>query len=331
MRCCSPGWSTGSSSNLRRCAGYTVQYFAAVEPQKRLAPHLHAALRGAIPHQVIRQVAAATYLQVWWPPFDQPVYSRPAAPLGRHRLRRPGHRGGPADLAAGAGPARRRPGRATGACGAVRHAGRLGRDHRPLGGCGPGDPYLTKYLTKSIAAHLHRQRGRSGRRMRRTLTGCTRSCGGCPVVSAARTGCGTASNPRTPCPGLRPGCCLRKAHERENLGLGGRRVLVSRQWSGKTLGEHRADRATVVREALEAAGMLAPEIERMAATVLAAGWQTPVRVDRHPTRPDHLRPGADEDHRRTDALARPIPSRERPGANGQDGPGDNCSTTGPAP
>ncbi len=34
--------------NLRRCAGYRVQYFAAVEPQRRLAPHLHAALRGAI-------------------------------------------------------------------------------------------------------------------------------------------------------------------------------------------------------------------------------------------------------------------------------------------
>lgn len=31
--------------NLRRCAGYKVQYFATVEPQRRLAPHLHAALR----------------------------------------------------------------------------------------------------------------------------------------------------------------------------------------------------------------------------------------------------------------------------------------------
>ena len=35
--------------NLRRCAGYRVQYFAAVEAQRRLAPHLHAAIRGAIP------------------------------------------------------------------------------------------------------------------------------------------------------------------------------------------------------------------------------------------------------------------------------------------
>ena len=37
--------------NLRRCAGYKVQYFAAVEPQRRLAPHLHAAIRGAIPRR----------------------------------------------------------------------------------------------------------------------------------------------------------------------------------------------------------------------------------------------------------------------------------------
>ena len=58
-----------------------------------------------------------------------------------------------------------------------------------------------------------------------------------------------------------------KAHDRENLGIGGRRVLVSRQWSGKTLKQHRADRATVVREALLTAGILAPEVERLAASV----------------------------------------------------------------
>jgi hypothetical protein len=71
-------------------------------------------------------------------------------------------------------------------------------------------------------------------------------------------------------PGMRPGWCGSKAHERENLGLGGRRVLVSRQWSGKTLTEHRADRAAVVREALTEAGIVAPEIERLAADVLSA-------------------------------------------------------------
>jgi hypothetical protein len=40
------------------------------------------------------------------------------------------------------------------------------------------------------------------------------------------------------------------------VGIGGRRVLVSREWSGKTLSERRADRATVVREALLSAGMI---------------------------------------------------------------------------
>jgi len=44
-------------------------------------------------------------------------------------------------------------------------------------------------------------------------------------------------------------------------------VLVSRQWSGKTLRQHKADRVTVVREALLNAGILAPEVERLAATV----------------------------------------------------------------
>jgi hypothetical protein len=61
--------------NLRRCAGYKLQYFAAVEPQRRLAPHAHAAIRGAIPRALLRRVIAATYVQVWWPAFDRPVYT----------------------------------------------------------------------------------------------------------------------------------------------------------------------------------------------------------------------------------------------------------------
>ena len=60
--------------NLRRCAGYRVQYFAAVEPQHRLAPHLHAAVRGVVPRAVIREVVRATYVQVWWPSFERAVY-----------------------------------------------------------------------------------------------------------------------------------------------------------------------------------------------------------------------------------------------------------------
>ena len=34
--------------NLRRYLGYDVQYFAAVEPQRRLAPHIHIAIRGTV-------------------------------------------------------------------------------------------------------------------------------------------------------------------------------------------------------------------------------------------------------------------------------------------
>ena len=95
--------------NLRRSAGYRVQYFAAVEPQKRLAPHLHAAIRGAIPRATLRQVVKATYVQVWWPPHDQPVYLDPDSfPVwDGDELRRPADRGGAAHLGPGARPARR--------------------------------------------------------------------------------------------------------------------------------------------------------------------------------------------------------------------------------
>ena len=48
--------------------------------------------------------------------------------------------------------------------------------------------------------------------------------------------------PRHPRPGLVPGRCRGKAHRRETSGFGGRRVLVSRKWSGKTLTDHRRDR-----------------------------------------------------------------------------------------
>jgi hypothetical protein len=56
--------------------------------------------------------------------------------------------------------------------------------------------------------------------------------------------------PKNPRAGLRPGCCRGKTHRRETLGFGGRRVLVSRKWSGKTLADHRADRRDWVRNLL---------------------------------------------------------------------------------
>jgi hypothetical protein len=67
--------------------------------------------------------------------------------------------------------------------------------------------------------------------------------------------------------GMTPGLCPGKAHVFENLGLGGRRVLVSRKWTGKTLKEHKADRSAVVRQVLREAGFNAAEVDRMAADV----------------------------------------------------------------
>src|SRR5579875_4005800 len=40
--------------NLRRFLGYDVQYFAAVEPQRRLAPHVHIAMRGTVSRAELR-------------------------------------------------------------------------------------------------------------------------------------------------------------------------------------------------------------------------------------------------------------------------------------
>ncbi len=61
--------------NLRRCAGWSVQYAGCVEPQKRLAPHAHFAIRGTIARELLRKVAAATYHQVWWPPAREMRYA----------------------------------------------------------------------------------------------------------------------------------------------------------------------------------------------------------------------------------------------------------------
>lgn len=130
----------------------------------------------------------------------------------------------------------------------------------------PSVRYLTKYLTKAIGetyaddntvdldyeAHIDRLHAEV-----RWLP-CSPEC-----ANWLRYGI----QPRHAGPGLLPGWCLSKAHDREHLGLGGRRVLVSRKWSGKTLGMHKADRAEVVRAALEAAGIEVDSADRMAASV----------------------------------------------------------------
>lgn len=74
--------------------------------------------------------------------------------------------------------------------------------------------------------------------------------------------------PKEAASGMVPGRCPNKTHDAEHLGCGGRRVLVSRQWTGKTLTQHRADRADVVRQVLALAGFEPDDHERLSATVL---------------------------------------------------------------
>lgn len=254
--------------NLRRCAGFDVQYFSVVEPQKRGAPHLHAALRGAIPRAILRQVVAATYVQVWWPPFHTPVYGegvRPPVWDGHDYV----------DPVTGVLlPTWREALDALGNDEDARpaHVLRFGKQLDIRGIIAPSPDadrairYLVKYLTKSVTepftdpecvdygyeAHVDRLQEEL------RFLPCSEGC-----ANWLRYGV----QPKDAGPGLIPGRCWKKAHERECLGLGGRRVLVSRKWSGKTLSRHRADRALVVRQVLEEAGLSAPEIDRLAADV----------------------------------------------------------------
>jgi hypothetical protein len=69
--------------------------------------------------------------------------------------------------------------------------------------------------------------------------------------------------PQHPRKGLTPGRCRGKAHQRATLGFGGRRVLVSRKWSGKNLTDHRADRR---RWVLATLGALTPAGAGLSAT-----------------------------------------------------------------
>ena len=255
--------------NLRRCAGYRVQYFAAIEPQTRLSPHLHLAARGAISRAVLRQVIKATYVQVWWPPHDQPVYvhRRPVwtgagycdpdtgvmLPTWQQALDQ-------LDADPNTKPV---------------HVMRFGAQHDIAGIIAPSVDadravrYLAKYLTKAITDPLD-QEDRPGPAREAHIDRLHAELRWLPCSPRCANWLRYGIQPDRPSPGLVSGHCCSKAHDREHLGIGGRRVLVSRDWSGKTLSEHRADRAGVVREALQSAGMAAPDLERMAADVLSS-------------------------------------------------------------
>ncbi|WP_459806068.1 replication initiator [Herbidospora sp. RD11066] len=256
--------------NLRRVAGWDVQYFAAVEPQRRLTPHLHMAIRGTLPRSVLRQVVEATYHQVWWPSVDRVVFGEgDAEPVWSegHGYVHPGT--GEVlqswDEALDALEAREDRGSADGS-GPVEplHVARFGAQmdmQGVLAGTADADQrvrYLTKYLTKSLSWDAVLKADNTGSSARAAHVArlvealrwepCSPEC-----ANWLRFGV----QPRKAKSGLRPGWCRKKAHSPDRMGYGGRRVLVSRKWSGKTLAGHKADRRAW---ALAAAG-LDPEQE----------------------------------------------------------------------
>ncbi len=234
--------------NLRRYLGYDVQYFAAIEPQRRLAPHVHIAFRGAISRADLRQVIAATYHQVWWPSTDVVRFDGDNLPQwheanGRYVDPVTGELLPDWDDALDAiGPDDQ-----------PLHVARFGAKFDAQGVlAGTRDAkrcigYLTKYLTKQLGRCHAASTDAQADHVARLLDAlryepCSPTC-----ANWLRYGI-TPKNPRA---GLLPGQCKGKAHQAEHLGYAGRRVLTSRRWSGKTLAHHRADRKAWLVSMLE--------------------------------------------------------------------------------
>ncbi len=231
--------------NMRRVAGFQVQYFGAVEPQRRLAMHFHMAMRGTMPRAEIKQIVAATYHQVWWPSTDRVVYEYSDTPIWSEAM------GRYVDPATGC--ALPTWDEALDSVGdQPMHVVRLGQQS-DIQGLIAGSPdadrrvgYMTKYLTKSIdechTAHSAREQDHTQRLVDALrYEPCSPTC-----ANWLRYGV----EPKNPRQSMRPGYCRGKSHRRENLGYGGRRILVSSKWSGKNLSDHRADRRRWVMETL---------------------------------------------------------------------------------
>ena len=233
--------------NLRRFLGYDLQYFATVEPQRRLAPHIHLAIRGTLSRTELRQVLAATYHQVWWPPTGQIRHDDAHLPVWHEAS------GNYLDPSTGELlPTWDDALDAIGREDEPLHVARFGPKFDAqgvLGGSKDSAPcigYLTKYLTKNVAdcylattsaEQAHAERLADALR----YEPCSPTC-----ANWLRYGV----QPKNAREGMRPGRCTGKAHRREYLGYAGRRVLVSRKWSGKTLADHRADRKAWLLETL---------------------------------------------------------------------------------
>jgi hypothetical protein len=269
-------------ANLRRCAGYRVQYFSAIEAQRRLAPHLHAAARGVFHRAIVRQVVNATYYTLWWPSFDHPIYvDRLPVWTGTDYVDADTGEVLPTwDQALDAldSDPEARPAYV------LRFGSQLDMQGVIPEQADRAVRYLTKYLTKAIGETFTDPQSHDDA-YERHIDRLHAELRYLPCSPRCANWLRYGIQPAFAGPGLIPGRCAGKAHDRENLGLGGRRVLNSRQWSGKTIAQHKADRADVVLETLLSAGIDAPELDRMAAAVtLPDGTPRFVWTD---TRPDH--------------------------------------------
>lgn len=237
--------------NMRRVVGYDVQYMGTLEPQRRLAPHLHVLIRGTISRADLRQIVAATYHQVWWPATDTVRYDGHHLPVWDEEAE--------SYVDPDTGEALHTWDEALDALGSDQdaepsHVVRFGTQLRAegvLAGSQQADRcigYVAKYLTKDIGS-VHDPDETSPRQIEHhdrlwqalRYEPCSPTC-----ANWLRYGV----QPRHATAGLMPGYCKGKVHRRETLGFGGRRVLVSRKWSGKTLADHRADRRAWVRDLL---------------------------------------------------------------------------------
>ncbi|WP_051192494.1 replication initiator [Nocardia jiangxiensis] len=261
--------------NLRRAVGWDVQYFATVEPQKRGAPHLHILIRGAISREILRLVTAATYHQVWWPHFDpenvqysgdhQPVWDPRKAtfvdPDTGQALTYWDDALDVLDDIDDLEPAH-----------TLRFGEQMDRKHITgvLAGtekAGKTIGYVTKYLVKSISEIVEPRSDRAKDHYDRLHAElqhvpCSPRC---PVWLEY------GIVPRGATDKTVPGRCRGKAHRRDTLGLPGRRVLVSRRWSGKTLPDHRADRVEFVRQLLAQVGITKPDTSHLKVTPVEPG------------------------------------------------------------
>jgi hypothetical protein len=249
--------------NLRRYVGHDVQYFAAIEPQRRLAPHVHIAMRGTVSRTEIRRVLAATYHQVWWPDTTQVKFDGDHLPVWDE------HFGSYVDPATG--EVLPTWDQALDELGdQPHHVARFGERFDAQGVlAGSKDAarcigYLTKYLTKQVGDCHHPDTDVQQAHIARLAEAlryepCSARC-----ANWLRYGI----QPKNARLGLAPGRCKSKAHDPDHLGYAGRRVLVSRKWSGKTLADHRADRQQWLLSTL---GVSATDPTRYAWEVVAPG------------------------------------------------------------